>query len=135
MTRKKLIKRVENLIAGNAGYGNPWEELINDKGEFEKGILEKINQIIIMKIDDPTLSVNDLANQICASERKTYRLIKDLTGYTPLDYIKHIRFDYVNSLLKNQTVKNASEAARAIGMSNVTQFNKQYKKIFGASPE
>ncbi len=131
---EKLIKRIENLVESKGNGSHPWANLLDERNEVEKDIIEKINGLIIEKIDDSTLSVKDIADEICASERKTFRLIKDLTGHTPLEYMKWIRFDYAKDLLIGKKVKSASEAAKAIGMSNVTQFNKQYRKFHGISP-
>ncbi|MEQ9426654.1 MAG: tetratricopeptide repeat protein [Cyclobacteriaceae bacterium] len=133
---KELKMRIENLLKNSNGSDDVWERLINDEKKIDnlqKNILNKVNHLIVERIDDSNLTVLDLAEEICASERKTYRLIKDLTNHTPLDYIKLIRFDYAKDLLNKKRVKNASEAAKAIGMSNVTQFKSQYKKYFGVN--
>lgn len=130
----KLVKRIENLIQKKDTDGNQWVDLLEDRNGVEKDIIGKINGLIINRISDASLSVKDIAEEICASERKTFRLIKDLTDHTPLDYIKWIRFDFAKELIVNKKVRSASEAAKAIGMSNVTQFNKQYRKFHGTDP-
>ena len=133
-----LRVRISNRLQSNGEGGkNVWDDLLSDQeriSELEQNILGKINQLVLHRIGDSKLSVKDIAMEICASERKTYRLIKELTDHTPLDYIKTIRFDYARELLTRQKVRSASEAAKAIGMSNVTQFSRQYKKHFGTDP-
>jgi len=134
----ELIKRVENIISRKSLDANDlWQTIISQKevvGNMRSNIVKKINNLIIERIDDPKLSVNDLAEEICASERKTYRLIKELTSLTPLDYIKSLRFQYAKGLIDANKVRSVSEAARAIGMRNATLFSRQYEKKFGRKP-
>lgn len=134
----ELIKRVENIISKKStDTSDLWQTIISQKevvGSMRTSIVKKVNNHIIKRIDDPTLCVNDLAEEICASERKTYRLIKELTSFTPLDYIKSIRFQYAKGLIDAKKVRSVSEAARAIGIRNATLFSNQYEKKFGRRP-
>ena len=66
---------------------------------------------------------------------KTYRMIKNLTGKTPLDYVKSLRYDYAYELLSRRKVGSISEAARLIGVANTTYFSAQFKKRFKVSPD
>ena len=73
-----------------------WESII----EVRSNMLKKINQLITTHIDDCKLSVLQMAEELCSSERKTYRLIKELTNRTPHTYIKYIRLTYARDLIK-----------------------------------
>ncbi len=129
-----LQKRIKNLLADKSKLGNTWETIIADKSlqsNLEGNILKKLNQIIVDSISDSNLTIEVIANELSASRSKTIRLIKDLTHQTPLEYIKTIRMDYIQQAIRAEKVKNATEAASAIGMSNATQFSKQYRQHFG----
>ena len=95
--------------------------LIND---IEKELLEKVKNLVIDQIDNPDLTVLVLADAMAASERKVYRMIKKLTDLTPHEYIKEIRWHYLENLIKSKSLKNPTEAAKAIGMKNCDQFQK-----------
>ncbi|MFY0598962.1 MAG: helix-turn-helix transcriptional regulator [Cyclobacteriaceae bacterium] len=100
----------------------------------EQDQLEKLNQIIFEHIDQSNLTIERIAYELNASRSKAINIIKNLTGMTPLAYIKSIRMEYVAHLIKTSKVANNSEAAKAIGMANATQFANQYKKHFEEPP-
>jgi len=138
--KRELILRINNLI----NFKDHIEQDSTDKllisnsqtiGDIEKGILEKIDSLIFENINNPSLSVNHLGDVLAASERKVYRMIKKLTGMTPLEYIKEVRWKYLEVLIREKNVKNATEAARSIGINNVTKFKQQYEKKFGKKIE
>ena len=132
-----LLKRIRNLLADKSKARKAWEAIISDKdlqSNLEGNILKKLNQIILEHISDSNLNIEMIADELSASRSKAIRLIKELTGKTPLEYIKTIRMDFVNQAIKTKKVKNASEAASSVGMSNATQFATQYRKHFGEDP-
>lgn len=135
----ELIMRIDNLLQRKELWNNNNEDaiFINSKEHFddaEKTLLKKVESLIMDRIGDPALSVLDLADAMAASERQVYRMIKKLTDLTPFEYIKEVRWQYAQYLIKNNKVNNPSEAARAIGMNNVSHFNTQFKKRFGRTP-
>ena len=81
---------------------------------------------MVERIDDPKLSVTDLAEAISTSERNLFRMIQKLTGLTSLAYIKEIRWQYVEKGLKEKLYETLSAAAQSIGQNNFTNFSKQF---------
>ncbi|MEO9802107.1 MAG: response regulator [Reichenbachiella sp.] len=135
----ELLIRIENLLNRKEIWNNNNEGalFINNQqtlDEIEQSLLKKVEHLILEKIDDPNLSINYLADQIAVSERKFYRMIKKMTDGTPYEFIKEVRMQFANRMLKEKTVSNASEVAKAIGMNNVSHFNTQFKKRFGKAP-
>lgn len=135
----ELLQRIDNLLNQKDIWNNSNEDaiFINNKNQLDDAqqtLLKKVEALIIERIDDPNLSVMDLGNEMAASERQVYRMIKKLTDLTPFEYIKEVRWQYAQFILKNNKVNNPSEAARAIGMNNVSHFKTQYKKRFGKEP-
>ncbi|MEL6536753.1 MAG: response regulator, partial [Bacteroidota bacterium] len=132
---KDLKQRVNNRIRNvEVSKANAWQVIADKKdllSNVEQSILQKINQLIMERIDDPNLTVDDLALEISVSRSKVFRLIKQLTQTTPKAYIKTLRLDYVHELMQKGKIKNASEGARAIGMLNGTEFKQQYQAKFG----
>lgn len=129
-------KRIRNMIADNSD-NNVWESVIADQdlqSNLEDNILKKLNHIIVDQISDSGLTIQVIADELSASRSKAIRLVKELTGQTPLEYIKRIRMDFIQQAIRAGKIKNASEAATSIGMSNSTQFTNQYKKYFGEHP-
>ncbi|MBV6644847.1 MAG: response regulator [Cyclobacteriaceae bacterium] len=137
--KKELVLRIENLINQKERFASKGRDvfstLVNDNlGDIEADLALKLENTVKDRIGDPNLSVFHLADGMAASERQVYRLVKKLTGLTPHEYISEIRMQYVDYLIRKNKVKNATEAAKSIGLKNVTTFSRQYQKKFGVKP-
>ncbi|MEQ9403450.1 MAG: response regulator [Cyclobacteriaceae bacterium] len=132
--KEELMLRIKNILDRDWDSNQKLTRLYGETAqEFEKNIMARLERLILKRIDDPHLSVLDLADEMAASERKVYRMIKKISGLTPYELIKEIRWQYLENHLKNNKVKNATEAAQLIGMNNVSSFSEQYDKRFGHS--
>ena len=133
--KKELILRISNLIE-SMDKSETFDDVAarqNLEG-VGKEILKKIEAYIKENIEDTNLGVLQLGDAIAASERQVYRLIKKVTGKTPYEYITEVRLQYADYLIRKKMVRSASEAARSVGIKNVTTFNRQYHKRFGKKP-
>jgi signal transduction histidine kinase/CheY-like chemotaxis protein/AraC-like DNA-binding protein len=133
--KKELVLRISNLIddKDNRQEFDDVASRQNLEG-VGKEILKKIEKYIKDNIEDTNLGVLQLGDAIAASERQVYRLIKKVTGKTPYEYITEVRLQYADYLIRKNMVRSASEAARSVGIKNVTNFNRQYQKRFGKKP-
>ncbi len=136
--KNELKLRVQNLLGQRTKWETNGATLVQQRAKqvdsIEQTLLRKVDQLILEKIDDSNLNVAQMADTMAASERQVYRLIKKITDKTPLEYIKEVRLQFADQLIRQGKVRSASQAAREIGMKNVTQFNKNYEKRFGKSP-
>lgn len=62
-----------------------------------------------------------------------HRNFKLVTGSSPLQYLKRIRLDRAKRLMLHDC-HNASTAARAVGYESASQFSREFKRQFGATP-
>lgn len=135
---EELLLRINNLIKNNEqGNEDLGSLFINNEGqlkEFEKDLVKKLEDLVVKNISNSRFSVVQLADEMAASERQIYRMIKKLSGKTPYEYIKEVRWQYIEYMLKNKKISTIAEAARSIGMSNVTDFKKQFNKRFNKLP-
>lgn len=133
--KKELVLRINNLLS-TVNNQDSFDSLANRQNLEVYGveILKKVENFIQENIDDTNLGVLQLADAIAASERQVYRLIKKVTGKTPYEYITEVRLQYADYLIRKNKVRSASEVARNVGIKNVTTFNRQYEKRFGAKP-
>jgi len=133
---KELNMRISNMI--HRSIPDTFSQLADKKGQrsaVEENLVGKLNQLILDRIDDPKLSIADLADLLHTSERNVHRVIKSLVKETPKAYIRKIRLDYAEWLLKTRRVKSVAEASRAVGMPNTTSFVKQFSEIKRKSPK
>lgn len=77
--------------------------------------------------------VDDLARHANMSAATLHRHFKRLTGLSPLQYLKNLRLHEAQRLMLLEQ-ERASSAALAVGYESVTQFNREYKKLFGDAP-
>lgn len=79
------------------------------------------------------LKVEYLARQVSMSTSNLHRNFKLLTGLSPLQYHKHLRLHEAQRLMLVEN-ERVSSAALSVGYESVTQFNREYKRLFGAPP-
>ncbi len=77
--------------------------------------------------------VEDIARAIGMSCSAFHRGFKAATGMAPLQYQKTLRLYEARRLLLNEP-KSASSAAFLVGYQSVSQFSREYRRMFGASP-
>lgn len=58
---------------------------------------------------------------------------KDITASSPLQYLKTIRLHRARTLMVNERL-NASQAAVRVGYESVSQFSREFKRLFGDTP-
>lgn len=77
-----------------------------------------------------TVKLADMAHMSLSS---FHRHFKGITGESPLQYHKKLRlFEAQRQMLVDG--KRAAEAAEAVGYESVSQFNREYRRLFGNSP-
>lgn len=79
------------------------------------------------------LRIDALARQVNMSTANLHRRFKLLTGFSPVQYQKQLRLHEARRLMLFEN-ERASEAAFSVGYESVTQFNREYKRIFGEPP-
>lgn len=82
---------------------------------------------------DATVSAKTLARVASMSESTLYRSFRFLTGLSPLQYHKQLRLHEARRLMLSEN-ESASGAAWRTGYESVSQFNREYRRLFGDSP-
>jgi signal transduction histidine kinase/ligand-binding sensor domain-containing protein/AraC-like DNA-binding protein len=101
---------------------------------WEEKFLVNITRIIEEKVADPDLSVNMLSRSSGVSDKQIYRKIKQLTGLTPVDYIRSIRMKKAAMLL-TQKKFSVAEVMYLVGFSNYSYFSKCFHAKYGKTPK
>lgn len=103
------------------------------KDERYHDIVENAQEYVETNFSNPELNVEAIARQCGYSSYYFSRMFKELTGITPIDYLKKIRIDHAKQLLAEEHVKIA-EVASLIGYGNISNFYTNFKKIVGMTP-
>ena len=115
--------RLENIAAPQT------VEAISPDEKF----LSVIIQIIEEKITDPDLNVAALTDISGFGSKQVYRKIKQLTGKSPVEYIRYIRIQKAGMLL-TQNKFTISEVMYMVGFSNHSYFSKCFQREFEKTP-
>lgn len=94
-------------------------------------IVPALNYVKVHYRED--LRIRDLAEVCNISESHFRRVFKDCMDVTPCDYVNMIRINEANNLMlvSHSTME---EIAFQVGYSNVSTFNRNYKKLIGMTP-
>ncbi|WP_165069967.1 AraC family transcriptional regulator [Paludisphaera rhizosphaerae] len=79
------------------------------------------------------VGVDDLARKAGMSVAAFHHYFKLVTASSPLQYLKRIRLDQARRLMAHDGL-NAGQAARAVGYESASQFSREFKRLFGATP-
>lgn len=132
--RNEFLLQIKNLLQ-RRGESLTLKMITEHVGEQNASQLTKLNQLIFDHIDDFNFKIGHLAAEFHLSERSFFRMIKNITGQSPLAYVKEVKFRYAFDLLKKKKVSTLKEASLAIGMKNTSDFNKQFRKRFGVKAD
>ncbi|MCB1191144.1 MAG: AraC family transcriptional regulator [Leptospiraceae bacterium] len=91
-------------------------------------ILDKIHKSYNNKFD-----LNSLALEAGMSISAFHSGFKAVTNTSPLQYIKNIKLQKAKMLMVEEGVK-AYNAAYHVGYESISQFNREYKRLFGITP-
>ena len=75
----------------------------------------------------------EFASEMHISSSLLYQKLKALTGQSPIDFIRSIRFNHALELLKAHQY-TISEVSDICGFSSNNYFSTAFKKYFGKSP-
>jgi AraC-like DNA-binding protein len=80
-----------------------------------------------------SLSAEEMARKAGMSVAAFHHHFKQVTGSSPLQYLKRIRLDHARRLMAHEGY-NAGTAARAVGYESSSQFSREFKRLFGMTP-
>lgn len=113
------------LIARESRAGQPQKE--------ESPIVEKAVKYIQTHYTD-TVTLQDVANDCFVSREHLSRSFKKETGFGFNEYLNVYRLKRANSILRENPKLRVSEVALSCGFNDSNYFSKQYKKMYGVSP-
>jgi len=79
------------------------------------------------------VQIEALAEKVNMAPSTFYRHFKQVTTLSPLQFQKRLRLHEAQRLMLMQNM-NASSASILVGYENLSQFNREYKRLFGDPP-
>lgn len=96
-------------------------------------LMDRIMAVVNENIGDLDFNVEVLALKAGLSRVQLHRKMKEITGFSTIDFIKNIRMKQAAKLLTEKGM-DVSQAAYAVGFNNQTHFSTVFKKFYGISP-
>lgn len=88
---------------------------------------------IMSNSENMNLSVHEIAEKVGYSHEYIIRIFRKSGLNKPSHVFLDIKFEYARSLLRSTDIRT-SEIAEQIGVSDISYFNKTFKRLFGVSP-
>lgn len=139
---QKVLKQRQLLKAKFHGsyavYSTETVQLENEDNDDssksnEDPIIEEIVRIVKANLDNSEFSVSSLLDELSIGRNKLQKLIKDRSGFTPVEFIRSIRLAEAKQKLEHSDL-NVSEVAYSVGFNNLSYFTRSFKLEFGILP-
>ncbi|MDH6306773.1 signal transduction histidine kinase/DNA-binding response OmpR family regulator/DNA-binding LacI/PurR family transcriptional regulator [Parabacteroides sp. PF5-5] len=124
--REQLLSKLQNsnLLQTDPGKVENMDDL------FLRKLLERIEEVYT----DPEFNIEKLSDSLSMSRGHLHRKVKDLTGTTPVDFLRNYRLRKAAVLLKQQQL-SISEIAYHTGFSSPAYFSKCFKTLYDKTPK
>ena len=101
--------------------------------DSDKAFIEKLSSFMEENISNANLKIDDIAKSIGMSRTVFYVKLKNYFGLSPIDFIRKIRMQNAEKLIK-ETSLSFSEIAYKVGFTDAKYFGKCFKADIGLTP-
>ena len=105
-----------------------------DKRTPDEKLLERITSCIEENLNKEEFNVSALADLAGIDSKQLYRKVKQLTGMTPVSYVRKLRMKKAAVLLEQKKF-TVSEVMFLVGYTNASHFSKNFSEEFGVTPK
>ena len=137
---EELMVRVENLLKNQkirSAVSDDNKTTKNTKAfisDKDQTWLADFEAYVKQHLGNEHLSVPQLAENFAMSESRLLRLLKRVTGLTPIQYLQEARLNEGRKLLVSRAYQSVSEVSRVVGYRDVRAFSRGFRKRFGKLP-
>ena len=125
-----IIKEIHYLLL-TSPLGNILRS-VNTKGSQNNQIFNAISWLK-QNYRQP-LKIDELAQKFNMAGSSFYRHFSKVTSLSPLQYQKRLRLYEAQRLMLSENL-DAANAAYEVGYESASQFNREYKRMFGTPPK
>lgn len=99
----------------------------------DEELLQRIMIYLEENMSNPGLSVEELSRQVGMSRSSLYNKLLELTGETPVEYMRSVKLDKAAVLLARSDM-NIAQIAYSVGFSTSNYFAKSFRQKFNMLP-
>jgi signal transduction histidine kinase/CheY-like chemotaxis protein len=100
----------------------------------EEKFYEEARAVVEVHIGEPGFTVEQFAGEMSVSRSTLRRRLKDATGQTPAEFVRHLRLERAAQLLREDSGLRVYEVADAVGYESSDHFSRLFREHFGVSP-
>lgn len=136
---KELKVRMKNLIRLRRNLREKYLQnaRLEDKSSpiapKENLFLTKIREIVEKHLEEEEFSIEDLSTELAMSRTQVHRKLKALTNQSASQFMRMIRLQHAQILLK-EGINNVSEVAYKVGFSSPNYFSTCFTEFYGYAP-
>lgn len=131
---KELEARIFNLLRNKQIREQALAETSDFDENVEQKLLKDAEQIVFNNLSNLSFKVNDLASNLGYSERQLRRVLKIVTGLSPVEFILELRLLRARQLLELEKFATISEVRYEVGIESASYFTKKFMERFGKNP-
>jgi len=134
-----LNAKIKNLLLYNHSLKNTYSKQIQVIGteiEIESTDAKLLNTIVKYiddKLNQPELSVEELSKFVGMSRGSLYRKLLEITGLTPIEYIRSVKLERAATFLEKSDY-NVAQVAYMTGFGTPSYFSRLFKAKYGVLP-
>jgi DNA-binding response OmpR family regulator len=100
---------------------------------LDEKFLKRAVEIVENHINEEDFDLIKFRTEMNMSRSTLSRKLHALTGESPTDFIRNIRLKRAGDLLKKK-FGNVTQVSFEVGFSNLSYFNKSFRKLYGVTP-
>ena len=134
-----LNAKIKNLLILNSTLKSTYTKqlkVLSPEVKIESAdekLLQEIMLYLEENLTNPQLSVEELSRHVGMSRSSLYSKLLELTGQTPVEFIRSVKLDKAAVLLEKSDM-NVAQIAYSVGFSTPNYFAKSFKAKFNMLP-
>ena len=135
-----LRARVHNILVQRQQLEESYRQRLmrlestkNDENVPGDTFLAKLLNIMEKQLDNNTLTVDELVDEMGMGRTVFFNKLKSMTGLSPVEFIREMRIKRAAKLLKDPRY-NITEVTYMVGMNDSRYFAKCFKSTYGVTP-
>ncbi|WP_459952348.1 ATP-binding protein [Dysgonomonas termitidis] len=138
-----LLLKCNNLVKSRKEMQAKFQQVFSTIENEKTGIttngrdqlfLKKAVTIVESNLINTDFDINSWARELNVGRSKLFQKIKEITGYTPNEYIIIIKMKKATILLKEEPNMTIAEIAYKAGFTSPGYFSKSFKEYYGLTP-
>ncbi len=134
-----LNEKIKNLLVLNNTLKNTYSKQFKTAApqveihSADEALIQSIAAYLEENLSNSQLSVNELSKHVGMSRSSLYAKLLELTGQTPVEYIRSVKLEKAAVLLEKSDM-NISQIAYSVGFATPNYFAKSFKSKFNVLP-